>query len=175
MGGMWLVFGLMTVILGALVVWVLARDFVVPVMALEEVGVLEGWSRFLPMLAAEKLNYLIYLVIRTVLVLAAILFFGILALLLVIVLLLLFGGVGLTLFLAGLWAEWAWNVYTIGAAVLFGGAALLITMYLIAFLCSPAIAFFPTYAAHFLGFRYPRLSEALGRHPVLVETPGISS
>ena len=150
--------------------WILARDFVVPIMALEEAGVLEGWSRFLPMLSAEKLNYLVYLIIRTVLAVAGLIFFGILALITVIVLLLMFGGVGLTLFLAGLWAEWTWNLYTIILAVVLGGAALIIMTYAIAFLCTPAVAFFPTYAAHFLGFRYSRLSEALGRHPVLVET-----
>ena len=168
--GMWLVLSLMAVVVAALVVWILTRDFVVPIMALEEVGVLEGWSRFLPMLSAEKLNYLVYLIIRTVLAVAGLIFFGILALITVIVLLLVFGGVGLTLFLAGLWAEWTWNLYTIILAVVLGGAALIIMTFAIAFVCTPAVAFFPTYAAHFLGFRYPRLSEALGRHPVLVET-----
>ena len=168
--GMWLVLSLMAVVVAALAVWILSRDFVVPIMALEEVGVLEGWNRLLPMLSAEKLNYLVYLIIRTVLAVVGLFFFGILALITVIVLLLMFGGVGLTLFLAGLWAEWTWNLYTIILAVVLGGAALIIMTYTIAFLCTPAVAFFPTYAAHFLGLGYPRLSEALGNHPVL-ETP----
>ena len=168
--GMWLFFSLMAVVVAGLVVYVLARDFVVPIMALEEVGAVEGWSRFLPMLSAEKLNYLVYLIIRTALVVVGLIFFGILALLLVLALVLFFGGVGLSLFLAGLWAEWTWNLYTIGAAVFFGGTALLIAIYLMAFLCTPAVTFFPTYALHFLGFRYARVAEALERHPFPVKT-----
>ena len=168
--GMWLVLSLMAVILVAMIVWVLARDFVVPIMALEEVGVVEGWRRFLPMLLAEKLNYLVYLIIRTGLAVASLIFFGILALLLMIVALLVFGGMGLTLVLAGLWAEWTWNLYTILLAVVLGGAALMAVIYAIAFLCTPAVAFFPTYAAHVLAFRHPRLSEALSRHPGLIDT-----
>ena len=167
--GMWLVFSLMAVVLVAIIVWVLGGDFVVPIMALEEVGVLEGWRRFLPMLSAEKLNYLVYLIMRTVLALASLIFFGILALLLVIVLGLVFGGLALTLVLAGLWAEWTWSLYTILLAVVLGGAALMAMIYAIAFLCAPAVAFFPTYAAHFLGLSYPRLSAALSRHPGLID------
>ena len=167
--GTWLVFSLMTVVLVTMVVWVLARDFVVPIMALEEVGVMEAWSRFLPMLSAQTLNYLVYLIIRTVLAVASLIFFGILALLLVIVLVLVFGGMGLTLGLAGLWAEWTWNFYTILLAVVLGGAALMAIIYAIALLFTPAVAFFPTYAAHFLGFGYSRLSQALGRHPGLID------
>ena len=165
----WLGFSLVAVVLLAMIVWVLARDFVVPIMALEEVGVVEGWRRFLPMLSAQKLNYLVYLIIRTVLAVASLIFFGILALVLMIVLLLVFGGMGLTLVFAGLWADWTWNLYTILLAVGLGGAALVATIYAIAFLCTPAVAFFPTYAAYFLSSRYPQLSEALARHPALVE------
>ena len=172
--GMWLGFSLMAVVVAGLVVYTLARDFVVPIMALEEVGAVEGWSRFLPMLLADKLNYLVYMIARIVLVMASLIFFGIPALILVIVLWLFLGGVGLTLFLTGLWAEWTWNFYTIGAAILFGGAALLITMYLVAFLCTPVVAFFPTYALHFLGLRYARVAEALNRHPLLVQARGAS-
>ncbi len=166
---MWLGLSLSAVVVGGIVVYVLARDFVVPIMALEEVGVLEGWIRFLPMLLAEKLSYLVYLILRVALVVASVIVFVIPAFLLVIVLWLLFGGIGLTLFLAGLWAEWTWNVYTIGAAVLLGGSALVFTMYLIAFLCNPAVAFFPTYALHFLSFRHAGVAEALDRNPVLVD------
>ena len=126
------------------------------------------------MLLADKLNYLVYMIARIVLVMASLIFFGIPALILVIVLWLFLGGVGLTLFLTGLWAEWTWSFYTIGAAILFGGAALLITMYLVAFLCTPVVAFFPTYALHFLGLRYARVAEALNRHPLLVQARGAS-
>ena len=161
--GIWLAFSLVAVVLVAMVIWVLARDFVVPIMALEEVGVVEGWRRFLPMLSAQKLNYLVYLIIRTVLALASLIFFGILALVLV------FGGIGLTLVLAGLWADWTWNRYTILLTVVLGGAALMAMIYAIAFLCTPAVTFFPTYAAHFLGLGYPRLSQALSRHSGLIE------
>ena len=160
--GLWLVVGLTAVIAAVIVVWILARDFLVPVMALERVGALEAWNRLLPMLVSEKLNYAVYLLIRMFLTMVAF----ILCLVLVLVFLLALGGVGLTLFLAGLWAEWSWNFYTIALAVVFGGAALVVTVCLIAFLCTPAVAFFPTYAAHFLGLRYARLSEALGNHPV---------
>ena len=61
---------------------------------------------------SQKLNYLIYLLVRTLLTLVAAIFFGILSLILV----LLLGGMGVPFFLAGLWAEWSWNLYTIAQA-----------------------------------------------------------
>ena len=164
--GLWLVLNLIGIVIVTVFVWVLARDFVVPIMALEEVGVVEGWRRFLPLLLAQKLEYLIYFIVRTVAAVVSAVCFGILALLMVVAVVLVGGGMGLTLILAGWWAAWTWNLYTIVLGAVVGGAALLAMMYVIAFMYSPAVAFFPTYAAHFLGLSYPRLAEALSRHPV---------
>src|SRR5205807_8530185 len=62
---MLLIFGVFSLVM--LCIAVLAKDFVVPLVAIEGLGVLEGWRRLLDMVKAEKGSYAGYLGMTVVL------------------------------------------------------------------------------------------------------------
>ncbi len=123
------------VVLGALAA-LFTKDFVIPFMALEGLGVLAVGSAVL---------------------------FGIINVILFLVVFVLLGLVGAGLFLAGKAAGLTWDAYTIGAVVVLGVAVLAGLLYLLAFVFVPAMVFFQSYTLHFLGSRYPLLDSLL--HP----------
>jgi hypothetical protein len=147
-------------VLIAAVVQVLAKDFLVPIMALENLDFADGWHRLLAMIGREKGRYAVYLLLKLVLSIAAAILFSIIAIipaLFVVV-------PGVVAVVAGHEAGLGWNVTTISLAIIFGSLLLLLLIYLIALVCVPATVFFPAYALHFLAARYPNLDALL--HPV---------
>jgi hypothetical protein len=169
LGGICLFFMFLAFFIVMLTVVVITKDFVVPLMALEDVSAFEGWRRLLVMLKAEKGSYAIYILLKVGLAIAAGIVFGIINLIVMLMLVLpmiLFGLAGV---LAGKSAGLEWNVYTITLAVVFGSIALAVLMYVLAMIYVPAIVFFPAYAIHFFASRYPALDAAL--HPAPPEPP----
>jgi len=157
LGGLFVVF-----VLTAAVVQVLARDFLVPIMALEDLDFADGWHRLLGMIGREKGRYAVYLLLKLVLSLAASILFGILALfaaLLVVI-------PGAAAVVAGHVAGLGWSVTTISLAIIFGSLLLLLLVYLIALVCVPATVFFPAYSIYFFAARYPLLDALLNPAPV---------
>ncbi|MGH9812807.1 MAG: DUF7544 domain-containing protein [Candidatus Acidiferrales bacterium] len=152
-------------VIGGLVIAVLAKDFVVPVMALEDVGVIEGWRRALPLMSGAKLSYAGYIGMKIVLAIAAGILFGILgtiAVLLIVFPLAILGGV---LAAAGAFSGLAWTPATIAAAGVLGLAALALLIYVVAFISVPSAVFFQAYTLHFYAGRYPPLAAALEAAP----------
>jgi hypothetical protein len=148
-------------ILTAAVVQVLARDFLVPIMALENLDFADGWHRLLAVIRPEKGRFAIYLLLKLVLSIAAAILFGIIALI-----------PGLFIFVpaavavvAGHAAGMGWNVTTISLAIIFGTLLLLLFIYLIALVSVPATVFFPAYAIYFFAARYPTLNALLNPAP----------
>jgi hypothetical protein len=160
--GVILFFGLFFIfVLTAAVVQVLARDFLVPIMALEDLDFADGWHRLLAMIRPEKGRFAIYLLLKLVLSIAAAILFGIIALapaLFVVV-------PAAIAVVAGRAAGLGWNVTTISLAIIFGTVLLLLLIYLIALVCVPATVFFPAYALYFLAARYPNLNALLNPAP----------
>jgi hypothetical protein len=150
-GGVALFFLAAGVILVALLLALLAKDFVVPVMALENLRVLEAWRRLLPMLLTDKIGYLGYVLMRIVLAVGSAILFGIVNLILLLVLILTLGAAGTAIVFAGSAAGLSWNYYTIGLAV--------------AVVSAPAMVFFQAYTLYFLGPRYPLLGARLAGRP----------
>jgi hypothetical protein len=146
-------------VLAAAVVQVLAKDFLVPIMALEDLDFADGWHRLLAMIRPEKGRYAVYLLLKLVLSIAAAILFGIIA----IVPALFVALPGVVAVLAGRAAGMGWNVTTVSLAIIFGTVLLLLLIYLIALVSVPATVFFPAYALHFLAARYPNLDALL--HP----------
>jgi len=147
---------------------VLTKDFVVPIMAVEKVGVIEGWRRLLGMMKSEKGSYAGYVGMKIVLAIGASVVFGIVAavvaaialipvvFIVVLVVVLLRGGV-------------SWNTGTITLAIVVGTILLAGLLYVIALVCVPVAVFFPAYAIYFFAERYPGLDAQL--HPPAPETP----
>ncbi len=164
-GGAALFFVLATVgILGTLGIF-LAKDFVVPVMALENLGAMDAWRRLWPMLGAEKMAYAGYVLMKIVLTIGCTMIFAIINLFVLLFLLIPLGIVGVGLFFAAKAAGLAWNLYTMAAVVVLGTVALSAILYAIAFVSAPAMVFFQAYTLQFFGSRYAPLAALMARTP----------
>ncbi len=142
-----------------------AKDFVVPLMALDDLGVLEGWRRLWPMLGAEKGAYTIYVLMKIVLAIGSALIFTIIDVIVLLTLLIPFGIAAIAIVLAGAAAGLTWNAVTIGLAIVAGIAGLLAVSLAMAFVSAPGTVFFQSYTLHFFGPRYPRLESELFSGP----------
>ena len=145
--------------LAAAVVQVLAKDFLVPLMALENLDFADGWHRLLGMIGREKGRYAVYLLLKLVLAIAA----GILFTIIAIVPVLFVVVPGVIAVIAGRAVGMGWNVTTISLAIIFGSVLFVLLIYLVALVCVPATVFFPAYAMYFLAARYGTLDALL--HP----------
>jgi hypothetical protein len=155
--GLFLVF-----VLTAVVVQVLAKDFLVPIMALDDLDFADGWHRLLAMIRPEKGRFAVYLLLKLVLSIAATILFTIIAIvpaLFVVV-------PAVIAVVAGKVAGLGWSVTTVSLAIIFGTMLFLLLIYLIALVCVPATVFFPAYAMYFLAARYPNLDALLNPVPL---------
>ncbi len=139
------------------VVQILAKDFLVSIMALEGVDFGEGWSRLFAMMRPELGRYVIYVLMKIVLSIAAAILFGIAAIIPALVV-----GIPCVLIVLAVVAAGAtWNVATISMAVIFGTIAIALLVYLMALVAAPGTIFFPAYALYFFAGRYPNLNALL--------------
>ncbi len=148
-------------VLVAGVVQVLAKDFLVPIMALEDFDFADAWRRLLAIISPEKGRFAVYLLLKLVLSIAAGILFSIIAIipaLLVVV-------PSVIAVVAGKAAGLGLNVTTISLAIIVGSMLLLLLIYLIALVCVPATVFFPAYAMYFFASRYPNLDALLNPAP----------
>lgn len=143
------------------VILVLTKDFVIPQMALENVGTMEGWRRLWPMIKAEKGAYAAYVVMKIVLAIVAAMLIGIATVVLGLIIAIPSMGLGILAVLTGKTAGLTWNAHTIALAAVIGCILLAVFLYLVSLISVPAIVFFPAYSMHFFAARYPRLSAAL--------------
>ena len=164
-GGALLLLLLFAYFVVAAVVGLFAKDFLVPMMALENLRVMEAWRRFVPMLKTDKGGYAIYVLMKVVLAMGAAILFGIISLLTLLALLIPFGvlAVGLYLIWAGIGLHW--NLVTIVAAVLLAAVALATVIYAMGLVFTPATIFFQAYVLHFFKGRYPALGNLMAPPP----------
>jgi hypothetical protein len=161
LGGTGLLLLLLAVLLGTAIAGLFAKDFVVPVMAMENLDVLDGWRRVLPMLSAERMSYVGYVLMKIVLAVGTAIIFGILYLLAILLALIPMGILGGAVYLLARAAGLTWTLTTMSLAVILGGAAVFFIVYVIAFISAPAMVFFQSYTLHFFGSRYPELGAVL--------------
>jgi len=162
-GGILLLFLGLFLILASALTTLFVKDFVVPVMALEDRGVMDGWRRVLPMLAAEKGAFTIYVLMKIGLAMGSAILFAIVNVFVLIGLILPLGLVALVVVVAGAAMGLTWTRFTICASVVAGGVFLMLLIYVLSFISAPAMVFFQSYSMHFLGSRYPRLDIELAR------------
>ena len=151
------------VVFAAMLIEVFAKDFVVPVMAMENVRVLEGWRRLLPMMGGEKGAYAVYVLMKVVLAVGGAILFGILNVIVFLFLLIPAGIAGVALFFLLKAAGITWNFYTIAAAGVVALASLFAIFYIAGFIYAPGLVFFQSYALRFLGARYEKLGAELAQ------------
>lgn len=148
-------------VIAVAVVHVLTKDFVVPQMALEGIGPIEGWRRLWPMLQAEMGDYATYIVMKIVLAIGAAIAVGIISVILGLLFAVPVIGVAIAAVIAGKTAGLTWNALTITAAVVAACILFAIFMSLISLVSVPVIVFFPAYSIYFFAARYRPLSLAL--------------
>ena len=156
------VFGLLLILIVAVaIVHVLTKDFVVPQMALEGIGPIEGWKRLWPRLQEEKSEYGLYILMKIVLAMGAAIAVGIASVIVGILFAVPVIGIAIGAVIAGKTAGLTWNALTITAAVVAGCILFAIFMCLIAMVSVPVVVFFPAYSIYFFAARYRPLSLAL--------------
>jgi hypothetical protein len=171
LGGMFFLFLLAIFCVAAGVIFVLTKDFVVPQMALEDIGPIEGWKRLLPMIGAEKGPYAAYIGMKIVMAIAAGVAVGIVAVILGLLIAIPAVGVGLIAAITGQSAGLTWNPYTITIAVVVGTGLLGIFFYLVSLVSVPVMVFFPAYSIYFFAARYRPLQGVL--YPAQASAPAI--
>jgi hypothetical protein len=168
-GGIVLFLALLIFLVATAVILVLTKDFVVPQMALENIGVMEGWRRLWPMMKAEKGAYTGYIVMKIVLAIVATILIGIATVFIGLIFVVPTAGFSILAVLTGKAAGLTWNTHTIALAAAVGCVLLATFLYIVSLVSVPAIVFFPAYSVHFFAARYPRLRAALYSAPA---TPG---
>jgi MFS family permease len=143
------------------IVQVMAKDFLVPIMALEGVDFADAWRRLLEIVRREQGRFAIYLLLKLVLSIAAGILFTIIAIVPALFVVL----PGVAMVLAGKAAGLGWNVSTISLAIILGTMLVLLLIYLIALVSVPATVFFPAFALYFFAARYPNLNLLLNPDP----------
>jgi hypothetical protein len=160
--GLFVVFALV-----AAVIKVLAKDFLVPIMALEDLDFADGWSRLVGMIRPEPGRYVVYLLLKIVLAIASAILFGILALIPVLILVV----PAVMAVVAGKVAGLGWNVTTVSMAIVLGSLLMIVLIYVVALINVPATVFFPAFSIYFFAARYPRLDALLNPPPPVVDLP----
>ena len=148
------------VVLAALIA-LFARDFVVPVMAVENVGVIEGWRRVIALLRLETKAYAGYVLMKIVLVVGCAILFGILTLIAVFLIFIPISIAGVAAYYFAKGHGLLLSFPAIAAAIILVAVALALVFYVSAFISVPAMIFFQAYVIHFLGARYPALGERI--------------
>jgi hypothetical protein len=175
LGGAAMLFALIIFVVGMAVIYVLTKDFVVPQMALENIGALEGWSRLWTMIKAEKGSYAGYIGMKIVLAIVFGIILGIVSFVVVLVILIPAAAVAAAAVLGGKAAGMGWTAGTITLAVVAGCALLAFLLFVTALISVPAIVFFPAYSIYFFAARYQSLSSVLyPAPPAPLVPPGAS-
>jgi len=173
LGGIVLFFVLLLFFVAMAVIFVLTKDFVVPQMAVEDIGALEGWRRLWPMIQAETVGYAGYIGMKIIMAIGAGIVIGIATLILGLFIAIPTIGLSILAVLTGKSAGLTWNIYTTTLAVVIGCVLLAIFLYLVALISVPVVVFFPAYSIYFFAARYPGLSAVL--YPAPAVSPQIPS
>jgi len=173
LGGILVFFALMIFVVALTLIFVLTKDFVVPQMALEDIGVIEGWQRLWPAIQAEKGGYAGYIGMKIVMAIGAGIVVGIATLILGLIIAIPTVLLSILAIMTGKTAGLTWNAYTITLAVVVGCVLLACFLYVIALISVPVIVFFPAYSIYFFAARYPRLSAVLYPAPPAPAAPQI--
>jgi len=159
LGGVTLFFLMLGLFVVGAIIGLLVKDFAIPIMALENVGIRDALRRMRPMLAGAKLSFAGYVGMKIVLALGSGILFGIITLVAMLILMIPMGIVGVGIYLLVVSLGLTWNVLTLIAATLLAIVAVHIFLAVMAFISVPPLVFFQSYVLHFFGSRYPVLGE----------------
>ncbi len=171
LGGVGTFFALIAFAVVGAIVGLFAKDFCVPIMAMESVGVLAAWRKLLPTIGAEKMAFTGYVLMKIVLAIGSAIIVGMATFIILIVLLIPLGIAGVAIFFAGKAMGVTMSVATICVLVVAGGILFIVFFYLLALLSTPSMVFFQSYTLHFIGSRYPAVGNVLFPPPPEIAPP----
>jgi hypothetical protein len=169
MVSIFLAFGLLMML-----IHVLAKDFVIPLMAVDDIGVLEGWRRLFAMMKGDPWGYVGYIAMKVILAIGAAVLFGILTGILVVLAMIPVVIVAVIAVILAKAAALGWNAFTVTAVIVSGVVLLVALLYLVGIVCVPIAVFFPAYAIYFFAERYPALRRRLYPEPPLPPPPMVA-
>jgi hypothetical protein len=174
-GGVLLVLVFFVLVVVLAIIDLLSRDFLIPVMALEEVGPLDGWNRLLDLMAADKLAYAGYVLMKIVLAVGSAIIFTIVNLIVILVLLIPLGLLGIAGYFIGKGAGLTWDLSTILFVAGVGMLGLAGILYALGFVYAPGLVFFQSYTLEFFASRYGPLASKMfpPKPPVTPSLPPI--
>lgn len=149
-------------IIAASLIFVLTKDFVIPIMAFNHVDTMDGWSILKQMIKSDPLSYLGYIGMKIVLAMGA----GIVMMIATVVVVIFIGlpiGIVIALIVAAAFA--ANKIVGIMLAVVLIGIAVLVFMFLMGLLGVPVASFFQAYAIQFFGRRFRPMELVLYPEP----------
>lgn len=161
LGGIAMFFVMAFLVVTAAVVHVLTKDFVVPQMALEGIGAIEGWRRLWPLIDGEMGGYAEYVGLKIVLAILAAIIIGIAGVILGLIVAIPSVALGIVAVVTGKTAGLTWNALTITVAVVAVCILVAILLFLMSLVAVPAIVFFPAYSIYFFAARYQKLNSVL--------------
>ena len=158
----------------AVLVWLFAKDFMAPIMAVEDLDFADAWNILLAMMKKEKGAFAGYVGMKVVLAIAAEILFGIVIFIAVLLVALPGAIAGAAAVFAGNAAGLTWTAGTITLAIVAASMLFVVVMVLSAMLSVPVTLYFPAYSIYFLASRYPKLDAWLHPPPVApgTTTPG---
>jgi hypothetical protein len=158
-----------------ILVYLFAKDFAVPVMALEGTTFGEAWRKVWVMVKSEPGSAAGYVGMKIVLSIAAGIIFGIIIFIAVLFLIVPLGGIGVVSVLAGKAAGLTWTPFTITLIVAAAVILIGLMLFVISIISAPVSVFFPAYGLYFFAGRYQPLHDRLFPPPlpapVAPETP----
>jgi len=168
LGTILLVLLLLLLLLAAAAVWLLGKDFMAPIMAVENLDFADAWSHLLVMMKREKGAYAGYIGMKIVLAIAAGILVGIVIFVAILFIALPFGIAGAIALIAGKTAGLTWTVETVTLAIVVGTIFLAALMVVSSLLSVPLSVYFPAYSIYFFASRYPPLNAVLYPAPPLI-------
>lgn len=154
-----------------ILVTLFAKDFAVPVMALEGTTFADAWRRVWAMITGEPGSVAAYVGMKIVLAIAASIMFGIMTVIAVLVLAIPTAIVVVIAVLIGKAMGLGISAFTITLIVAAAVVLIAIIIFVAALIHVPVAAFFPTYALYFFAGRYAPLHDRLFPPPPPAPVP----
>ena len=160
--GLLLFLAAVVMVIAAAVISLVARDFLIPQMALENISIGEAWNRFRPRMMAEKGNTAGYILLKFLLNIAVSIALGIVAFIWILVLIIPVIIVVAIFAAAGSGTSGPGSLVALAVVVgVLGFVLLVLWFFVFLLLWVPAAIFFQSYALYYFGSRYPALAALL--------------
>jgi hypothetical protein len=156
----------------AAVIYVLGKDFVAPIMAVDRQGWRDAWRQTIALMRAEPGAFAVYVLVKILMAIVLGIVVAIAAISVIVPLVLV--GVAIVVSIGGF--DVLQHPGMLVLVIAAGGVVLLLFAIVMACLCVPLVVLFPAYGLYFFAARYPPLDAWLASAPgVSGGTPALAT